>query len=70
MGLAFVLDYGFWHHRQIDRCSWLWYLYISLTFGIKAVESFLRCGILYFSMVFDIVGRCRNHIGCGICASV
>ena len=169
--MAWILQIGLWHHRQVEKCSWVWHLYLSLdvasitcrlrgileygyldfrlilgikgglrgilvyrictpvkssasheayeiflgiqfvfkfglwsfgvflglvfvltiVFGItdrlrsvlgygiytsvwllasRQVESFLGCGILYFSMVFDIADRCRSHIGYGICTSV
>ena len=86
LGLVVVLEYGLWHHRQIENCSQVWYLYISLVFGITG-----RCGshfgydictsVCFFvfsskacievlSMVFDITDRLRGILGSVICTWV
>ena len=49
LGLVVVLEYGLWHHRQIENCSQVWYLYISLVFGITG-----RCGS-HFGLTFALL---------------
>ena len=70
-GMAWILQIGLRHNMQVEVCSLVWHLYLSLVFNIICrLRSILGYGYLHFRSILGITGRLRGILVYRICTSV